>query len=219
MLSSNMRLVRLMFLMGLKIPPKFQLLGKWESKNILSIQENEIQNIYGRSQWSNGVKRMIFHNFCIIPRGWDRQETVASWCISVSADKQSCLRDNQFPSSKEYYNRNFLLQSGILKPNWLLLTFNPEFPAPGPRVSNWLVTEGPGDTGGHYQWSRRHKQRRGGLIREERTRDDIGMTGCQERWLAAAQPTLTRALNPRPDSSDISAPDVAADTRFCTKHQ
>ena len=84
----NVRLVRLMFLMGLKIPRKFQVFEK------MRIKEN---SKYSR-QWESkylmegvndrmALKRMIFHNFCIMPRGWDRQETVASWCISVSADK------------------------------------------------------------------------------------------------------------------------------------
>ena len=94
--------------------------------------ENHLQNIYGRrSQWSSGVKRMIFHNFCIKASwpGTDRRQSLAdaSQCLPTNTNAWN----NQFPSSKEYYDRNFLLYSGISTQNWLLLTFNPEFPAPG----------------------------------------------------------------------------------------
>ena len=52
--------------------------------------ENHLQNIYGRrSQWSSGVKRMIFHNFCIKASwpGTDRRQSLAdaSQCLPTNA--------------------------------------------------------------------------------------------------------------------------------------
>ena len=62
--------------------------------------ENHLQNIYGRrSQWSSGVKRMIFHNFCIKASwpGTDRRQSLAdaSQCLPTNTNAWN----NQFPSS------------------------------------------------------------------------------------------------------------------------
>ena len=62
--------------------------------------ENHLQNIYGRrSQWSSGVKRMIFHNFCIKASwpGTDRRQSLAdaSQCLPTNANAWN----NQFSSS------------------------------------------------------------------------------------------------------------------------
>ena len=74
--------------------------------------------------------------------------------------------------------------------------------------------EGPGDTGASAD---------GHTPESETQASRINQRGEEMTRIATAghslANTLARALNPGSDSSDISAPDVAADTRFCTKHQ
>ena len=86
----NVRLVRLMFLMGLKIPRKFQVFEKmrikenskysrqWESKYLME-GVNDRMALRG---WFS-----IISALCRVAGTDRREETVASWCIPVSADK------------------------------------------------------------------------------------------------------------------------------------
>ena len=87
--GDTVRLVRIMFLMGLKVPRKLQVFLRRKRITCKIFMEGVNDRV--------ALKRMIFHNFCIkTARLGHRQKT---WCITECLQTDTNAWDNQFPSS------------------------------------------------------------------------------------------------------------------------